>query len=168
MPVSKGADKRVPRGRQTVTNNAGKTAMLTIGASTADLLDNPSQVLDWDDEELRVGHRRGADGHIKGAPPRVIPRIVYEELVRRTIDQCLETMRENMPAMVNVLVKIATDDGIDAKDRIKAIDLMMNRIFGKPKERVQLEFTDRERPLWEKALDVAIINDESDDEETFE
>jgi hypothetical protein len=153
-------------GRQAVVRRKRNgQGYLTIGAATAELIEDPLQVLEWDDEELRKGHRRNSRGSF-GEAPTIIPRIVYEELVRRTIDTCLETMRENMPAMVEVLVKIATDEGIDAKDRIKAIDLMMNRIFGKPKERVQVEFGKNERPLWEKALDVAVVN--SSDEEPFE
>lgn len=170
MPVSRGAERRVPGGRQAVVPRSGKNAYITIGSSTADLIENPSQVLDWDDEELRRGVRRLSNGKWpQGEPPKVIPRIVYEELVRRTIDECMEMMRENMPAMIQTLVNIATDEGVEPQHRIKAIDLMMNRIFGKPKERVQVEFSQRERPLWEKALDVAIVNGEPiEGEETFE
>lgn len=166
MPVSRGADNRVPRGRQAVVPRTGKNGYITVGANTASLLENPSQVLEWDDEELRRGVRRLANGRWpQGEPPKVIPRAVYDELVRRTIDECLETMRENMPAMVQTLVHIANDKDIKAADRIKAIDMMMNRIFGKPKERVEVAFSEKERPLWEKALDVAIV---PADEEVFE
>jgi hypothetical protein len=154
-------------GRQAVVPRRGKSAYITIGANTADLIEDPLQVLEWDDEELRRGQKRNSLGRFTGEPPKIIPRIVYDELIRRTIDTCLETMRENMPAMIETLVTIASDPGIEPKDRIKAIDLMMNRIFGKPKERVQVEFGRNEKPLWEKALDVAVVNS-SDDEEPFE
>jgi hypothetical protein len=138
---------------------------IRIGANTAALIEDPSQVLEWDDDELRRGCRKSKDGGFPAATTKIIPRAVYDELMRRTIDSCLEEMRYNMPEMIQALMVIVRDPGVDAGNKIKAIGMMMDRVFGKPKERVQVSWESKERPLWEKALDVAIVNEPVDEGE---
>lgn len=136
--------------------------MIRIGPSAVDLFENPEQVLEWDDEELRRGMRRQPNGSFRGSEPIVIPRAVYNELWRRTTAQAMELMRESLPEAVAVLVQLAKSPHVQDRDRIKAIEMIMDRVLGK-----QVDTSiflggdmDKPKPKWESALDVAIVSTE--------
>lgn len=131
---------------------------IRISNKTKALLAEDHDFEEWDEEELRRGERK-VNGKFVGRAPAIIPRGAYEELVRRTIDQCMEQMRENMPALIESLTEMALDPNIEAKDRIKIIGMFMDRVFGKPVERKAVALTNGPAK-WEGVLDVAIVNDE--------
>jgi hypothetical protein len=137
--------------------------MIRIGPSAVELIENPESVLEWDDEELRRGQRRGPNGSFKGSPPAVIPRAVYNELWRRTTAQAMELMRESLPEAVALLLALAKSPNTQDRDRIKAIEMIMDRVLGKVPENVMFAETGVEgtKPKWATALDVAIVS--SDD-----
>lgn len=143
--------------RRPVKRGAVRNGYIKLSPQSLNILENPHEVLEWDDEELRAGVRRRASGSL-GKPPTVIPRVLYDELIRRTIDECLETMRDAMPEMILALTRIATDQRFDAKDRIKAIELCMNRVLGPPTQSISVNEKDGGMAPWQKAIEVAIIN----------
>jgi hypothetical protein len=156
----------VARGSRQAQKLSKSDGYIRIGAVTANLLEDPNSVLDWDDDELRAGCRRNSNGRFPAAKSTVIPRVVYDELMKRTIDHCMEKMRHNMPEMIDIMMVIIRDPGVQARDKLKAIEMMMNRVFGKPTERIVIK-AGQEKQAWQKALDIAIVNepDVVDDEE---
>lgn len=158
LPVKKRASTKRTTG-QTYAKDP-QQPYIRISQRTAAMLDEGDNFDEWDDEELRRGQRK-VNGQFRGPPPAIVPRGAYNELVERTINQCMETMRQAMPAMVDVLITMAKDDGLKASDRIKIIEMMMDRVFGKPKERKDLRVTQGSEP-WRTALDVAIVSDEEE------
>lgn len=93
---------------------------------------------DWDEEELRRGQRRDKNGGFHGRPPAVVPKILHDELTRRTLSEAKEVMRKNLVAAAESLKDIAIDEDMPPGDRVKAIDLIMNRVMGKSPEKVEI------------------------------
>lgn len=131
--------------------------LIRIAPSIADALEDPSEILEWTDEELRQGFRQGPQG-----PATFIPRKVYQELFRRTLDECRERLRDQIPELMTVLIQIAKQG--EDKDRIAAIKLIMDRVMGPVKQELDVT-SGGERLPWRDALDVAIISEESDEPE---
>jgi len=106
-------------------------ALVRVGAVNTRILLGDEDLSLWDKDELQRGQKKNKNGNFQGRPPVVIPKAIHDELVRRTLSEAQELMRSNLVAAVKVLTQLATSDGVDAKDRIKAIDIIMNRVMGK-------------------------------------
>lgn len=131
--------KDAPRLRHPVHRQSSGRGIVRVSSPTADVIDDPEAVKDWDDEELRRGRRRDKNGKFTGRDPVVIPTAVYREMVRRATRGAEKRMAESLEAAVDTLVAIATSnsEATEDKDRIKAAEIILNRVLGR--EPVKIE-----------------------------
>lgn len=108
---------------------------------------------DLDDEELARGQFRDRDGRFRGHPSSIIPRQFHTEMVRRLLERGTEKFREDFFAMIDVVIAIAKDEDVDAGVRLKAADMAITRLAGKPVDRVEMSVAIKP---WEQTL-VGII-----------
>lgn len=147
-------------------NRAGR-GVIRLAERTADLLDDPSSVEDWDDEELARGRRRDRNGKFTGADPKVVPTHVYHEVVRRSIRRAQLTLHEGGTEAATVkaiqtLVAIMDSKAADEKARVAAAKIILDRGLGK--ESTNVEVTVRP-PAFLGVIQaglVALPSDESD------
>lgn len=111
----------------------------------------------WDDEELMRGQRRDKHGSWGGRPPKVVPKAIHDELVRRKMSSAHELLRDNVVSAVEVLIEIAHDNSAEPGVRLKAASLILDRVLGKASERVQISV----EPAWAVALRGAVIDVDS-------
>lgn len=160
-PGESNEEFRARRNRAIAENGpVTERTMVRLGPTTAELMNDPDLILSWDDEELRRGYRRNKAGVFdERNAPEVIPRAVYNELWRRTIATCNEMMRTAMPEAIAVLIELAKSDKVKDADRIKAIQMIMDRVLGKVPEKVLVAETEAgAKPKWANALDVSIVS----------
>lgn len=112
-------------------------ATVRVGKMNTQILIGAEDLSVWSDEELVRGQRKDKNGRYQGRPPKVVPKALHDELVRRTLSKANELMRTNLEDAVAMLVAIATGADVDDKDKLKAIEMMMNRVMGR--EPVTLE-----------------------------
>lgn len=129
--------------------------LVRMSASNTKVMLGLDDLSDWDDEELRAGRRRGKNGLLIGRQPKILPKALHDELVKRTLSRAHIELRDNLEAAVKSLTSIATDTTVEAKDRVKAIGMIMDRVMGKAPERVQIT---GETPKWLETLSAAIIS----------
>lgn len=133
--------------------NANDRATVRLSAACTAVLTGLDDISTWDDEELRRGTRRNRDGTFKGTSRiLVVPTEVHNELVRRTLSQAQTLMTNNLVQAVEALTEIATNPGSEDKDKLKAIQIIMDRVMGKEVQKVELGGEAK----WEAALRVAI------------
>jgi len=136
-------------------------ALVRVGTAATKVLSGEDDLSDWDEEELRKGMRRvnkpGSryHGKFQGKAPVVVPKALHDELVRRQMDAASKMLHENLGAAVQVLVEICNDEDTEAKDRLRAVGMILDRVMGKAPEKV--EFTGEMKP-WQIALQGAIVN----------
>src|SRR4051812_12436616 len=118
-------DGRSGRGR-TRRSGTGR-AIVRVGASNAGLLAGDDNIREWDDEELLRGQRRDRNGRFTGAPPKVVPKAVHDELVRRTMGKAGDLLRVNLLAATEVLISIAADETVEPSVRLKAVGMIQDR-----------------------------------------
>lgn len=148
---------RVNASRQLVRPLKGKR--LTSNSQTSvDVAFGVTNPEDWDDEELQYGRRRDKNGNLCGRPPSFIPKACHDELVRRTLYRASRIMEEGLTDVVEELVNIAKGDSFARQDQVRAINMMLERVMGKPVEHVQLQI---EQP-WKKALVAGIVGEAED------
>jgi hypothetical protein len=148
--------------RRLAGEHVNERAHIRVGKTSTKVLTGEDDLSEWDDEELRQGRRRAASGTWRGRKPTVVPKALHDELVRRTLDQAAILLRDNLGAAVEVLVELVTDEGIEAKDRLRAVQMIMDRVMGKAPDKVELT---AEMKPWEIALRGGIVNTGSADDE---
>lgn len=148
---------KVERGEAT----GNERAVVRIGAAATRIITGQDDLSEWDDEELRMGQRRDKNGRFQGRVPKIIPKAIHDELVRRTLSDANELMRENLPAAVQVLVKLAKSNAVEPKDRLRAVNMIMERVMGKSPDKVEISGTSP----WLVALQGGIVTVDNDAEE---
>lgn len=143
-PVKKSTMKR----RQT-------SALLKIGNRTADALERPQSIKEWDDEELERGYRKDKNGRFTGRPPRVVPMECFRELTRRQLERAQKAINDSTGDMVKVLEDIANDPNADSKARVTAAKLLLERSLGKVPETLKLQ---ADTPKWIGALEAGVVS----------
>lgn len=104
------------------------------------VLSGTLSVRDLDDDEVAKMRVRGKDGGFSGRPPMVPSHLAQqfrEEYFRRTMDR----FRSAAPGVSQSLVDIATDPDEKTSDRLKAMDMLLNRAFGRAPETIKVETT---------------------------
>jgi hypothetical protein len=140
-PISRVANRRA---EEPIRTGRG---VIRIAERTADLLDTPETVKDWDDEELRRGRRKDKDGRFRGRDPVVIPTVVFNELRRREWHKVEKILVECAADGARELAKIITNPNTEPKDKIRAIDLLFNRTMGKETTRIDATLTVSQAPF---------------------
>ena len=86
-----------------------------------------------------------AIGKWQGRPPKVVPKVVHDELVKRKMTKAYELLSESVLDAVQVLVDVARDKEADPNVRIKAATEILNRTVGKPKEHLLVDLSPEAR-----------------------
>lgn len=113
-------------------------ALVRMGPANTRIITGQDDLSEWDDEELRRGQRRDKNGRFQGKDPVVVPKALHDELVRRTLIQANDIMRDNLGEAVCMLVALAKSPGVEAKDRLRAISMIMDRVMGKSPDKVEI------------------------------
>lgn len=169
-PVQVASNKRgqgnVPSGRGAAVvkrkiRRRKNDAVMRTTHLVADILEDPTQLKDWDEEELRRGYRRNKAGTFSGRPPNVVPTACYQELTKRKIAEAQSLLRDNLVDAVKVLRDIMLSDFADEGARIKAADMFMQRVLGKVPDKVEMGVS-LEEPKWLQAMREATVVEEAD------
>lgn len=118
--------------------NADGRSYVRLSQATTELLAGEADLAGWDDEELLRGYSRAKNGSFAGRPPTLVPMEIYQELVRRQLRRAEQEFASNVARSVESLVAISEDPDVDARTRLRAIEMIHDRVWGKPKERVEL------------------------------
>lgn len=137
-------------------------ALVRVGKGCTRVLIGMDDLSDWDEEELRRGRRRDKNGTFSGRDPIVVPKVVHNEMVKRTLADAQKLLAENLNNAVVVLTEIVADPQIDAKDRLSAIKIVMDRVMGTSPQKVEITGDAK----WQIALRGGIKSIKSIDEMT--
>lgn len=135
---------------------AGKR--IGIGKVNAAILDGTEDLSLWSDEELRRGQRKSKNGRWEGRPPAVVPKKLHDELVKRTLDEAADVLRDNLVDAVTLLGRVVRDGDASNAERIKAAELIMKHALPKEPLTVKVDLG----PTFEDMLvgAVAHVDDE--------
>lgn len=149
--------KRLRQRAEAGEDITGQRAIVRMGQMNTRILTGQEDLSTWDDEELKRGQRKDKNGRFQGKPPVIVPKSLHNELVRRTLSQVEELMRENAYACVEALVDIVKGKDTEDKDRIKAAEIIMNRVLGKEPVRLEIGAI---KSKFEEAFEAMIVPDD--------
>jgi hypothetical protein len=129
--------KEIPKKPVHRQQSSGR-GVIRIAQRTADLIDHPETVKDWDDEELHRGRRRDKNGKFTGRDPIVVPTDCYREMMRRQMRRAQMLLGENLEEAVKCLTEIIAHSKAEDKDKIKAAQLLIDRVMGRNPEQVEI------------------------------
>jgi hypothetical protein len=132
------------------------TKPVYIGETNRAILSGAEDLSLWSEEELLRGQRKAKNGRWTGRPPKVVPLRVHEELTRRRLSTAYELLREDLVAAVQVLGEVVRDNEAPTKDRLRAAELIIERVMGKAPVKVELGV----RTKFEEALEAMIVPDD--------
>lgn len=132
----------------------GGRALVRVGRGTTEILIGKEDLSTWDMEELRRGRKRDKNGGWQGRDPVIVAKAVHDELVKRTLEKANELLTSNLEEAVKLLADIMKDDQVDAKERLKAIDMIMNRAMGREPQKLEVQADGK----WEAAIAHSIVS----------
>jgi hypothetical protein len=109
-------------------------------------LEGEITVEDMDDEEIARAQFRAADGTFRGRPPKTVPRNFAQQVSRELLKRGDSRFRRLYFEAIEVLAEIARDGEKDG-DRVRAANILLERVAGKVPEKV--EYSTDERPAWQ-------------------
>lgn len=127
---------------------------IRVGKSVTRILTGQEDVTTWENEEIRRGRKRDKNGGWRGREPLVIPMALHEEAIKRTFEEAQELFREGLVPAVKYLTSIVEDASVEDKDKLKAVSMILDRVLGKPLERVEIN---TEPEPWEDAVVAAVV-----------
>jgi hypothetical protein len=135
------------------------SAMMRISPTTAGIVSGEIDVSEWDDEELIRGQRKNKRGTWTGRPPTVLPAALVRELTQRRFQRAHSLLAESLVDAAKMLRSIVNDTDAANGDRIKAAEIIFDRVLGKPKESVMVDVHGDVTP-WQQLLVKAIVGTE--------
>jgi hypothetical protein len=130
-------------------------AFMRLGTSTTKVLLGEDSVEEWDDEELQHGRRRDKNNKFAGLDPIIVPKACYDEMVRRALINANNMLRENLSVAVQMLTDIIKDKNVEPRDKLKAVDMVMNRVMGKTPEKIEVS---AHKESWQTAIEGSIVS----------
>ncbi|UOW92882.1 hypothetical protein SEA_LEOPARD_4 [Mycobacterium phage Leopard] len=115
------------------------------------------RVEDLDDEELRLGRCREANGRIPVSRTKteMVPRDLYDEMVAEHARRFDENLRQQLDLALNTMAEVMTDPTAEHKDKMEAAKWFVDRVRGKAIDRVAVHV---QKQPWEELLgDVAHV-----------
>lgn len=161
MPTRKtGATAATAKGPMKPRKRTSHSVRLRVQGRMVDTILEQKDVKAWDDEELERGYQKDKGGKFRGNPPKVVPRVCHDELVRRRLVEGISLMKKNSLLAVEVLSKILESPAAEDRDKIKAAEIILKTVLP-----ARLDLTvDVKQPKFIDALRAAIVpGDEADD-----
>jgi hypothetical protein len=133
-------------------------AIIHVSPRTAAVAFDGATLDDWSDEELLRGRRMNKNGKFTGRPPKFVPIEFHRELTRRRLQRATTILAYSLVDAATMLRSVVNDDQALTTDRIKAAEIMFDRILGKPRESVALDIAPggQESP-WQRAIAQAVV-----------
>lgn len=153
--------KRLREGHEAGEDVSDSRAIIRMGKANTRILTGQDDLSVWDDEELLRGQRKDKNGRFQGKPPVVVPLAVHREITRRQMEKAAILMRDNVAEAVQVLVDIMTGADSEDRDRIKAADMIMNRVMGTAPVKVEVEAVKSKFEEFGEAV-VVYVDDDDD------
>lgn len=95
-------------------------------------------VEDLDDEELLRGQTRDRRGGFGYKPPLAIPKVVYDKMVQEVFKRADRKLQQSLLDVVEQMIRIATSEMAEDKDKLKAGMWIFERLRGKVPDNVVL------------------------------
>jgi len=130
----------------------GKQGLVRVGPEEIKIITGKMDFSTWSDEELI----RGAKG--KKRRPSIIPAEVHQELARRIVNRIQHQFFAELAYAVKEHFKMIKDTTglVPPQVKLRAIEMLYDRVLGKPKENVTLELGG-EMAAWQKLVAEAIV-----------
>ena len=126
---------------------------ISLGKTNVAILNGHEDLSLWSEEELMRGQRMDRHGRWSGRPPKVVPTAVHRELTNRRMGEAFDLLRDNLVGAVQVLGTIAQDPQAPAKDRIRASEIIIERVLGKQPQAIAIV-----NEPWQDLLVEAIVS----------
>jgi hypothetical protein len=109
------------------------------GKAVSAVLTGADELSGWDEEELIRGQRRNKRGKFTGSKPKIVPKALHDELVKRKMTKAYDLLNESIYDAVAILIDIAKDTRTEDGVRLKAVKEILDRTIGKTPINVQIE-----------------------------
>jgi len=130
------------------------SSRISIGNANLAILNGEADLSLWSDEELRRGQRRDRKGHWSGRPPKVIPKAIHDELVRRTYDEASKLLQDSLVDAVTLFGVLVRDEKADPAVRLKAASIIVERVMGRAPMTLHVDV----QPKWQAAITHAVVS----------
>jgi hypothetical protein len=142
--------------------NADGRAHARVARTQVAISKGEIDITQWDDEELIRGRPRDKRGNFTGKAPILVSPMLHRELTRRRFSRAFDLLAASLVDASQMLRAVVNDKNADVAHRIRAAEVIFDRVVGKPKESVSLDITGASRPEqpWQQLIMSAIVANE--------
>lgn len=147
--------QRLLRGEEAkVVRKKGGGNWIRVGRQYLEITSGKEDLSKWTDTDLINGRRGGKNGKV----PKVLPRAIYDELVRRVVGRAQHQFAAELQYAVQKHIAIikAIEPTEPTSVQLRAIEMLYERILGKPVEHHAL-YSGGEMPPWQMAIAQGIV-----------
>jgi hypothetical protein len=148
--------KRAEQAKRKKKRTKSGGAIVSITPAAAGIIFDGDSLDEWSDEELMRGKRRMKNGKFNGRDPQVIPFELHKELTRRRMSRAHDLLADSLVDAAQMLRSVVNDEEASTMSRIRAAELMFDRVLGKPRESVELDLGGQGAP-WQRLVAGAIV-----------
>lgn len=141
------------KARQQAREEARAKGAVSSKTRWAMLLSGQLTVKDLDDKEVEKMRVRGKDGSFSGQG-RAIPSHLIQQFTQEQLVRANAKMRRALPETINVLVEILNDGSAKHSDRLRAAQMLQDRILGKAPETVRIQEVNEWDSMFTDAVDI--------------
>jgi hypothetical protein len=143
-------------------------AHIRIGSLMSKILEDPSVLDDWTDEELLRGKKNGQGG----MPSQLVPLSLHQELARRLFGEFNSMLRANVAQALAYKVLVSRGELEGDELRLKECTWMVERMYGKAPVSVDLNINalpeEEDMAPWQQAIRQDILRIASGDPQAAE
>lgn len=132
------------------------------------LVDGTLKVEDLTDEELLRGMMADKRGGFSGAPPKVIPRAMYQAAIKELIGRKENGLLADLEDMYDVLREVAQSPRAQAAARVQAAIYLIERVSGKITDKTELSVSIKKYEQLAESGDLIMDLDDIEDAEVVE
>lgn len=151
--------------RQKMREDAHAAGMPTAGERWSMLLDGRLLVSDLDDKEIAKMKLRGSDGSLSGRP-RMIPSHIAQAFRSEQLRRAQVSIQRGLPKAVEEMDRILKDPEASNADKIKVINIFLERSLGKTPETIRIKADDKFADMLETGGVLKDVRDLSDLEQS--
>lgn len=112
----------------------GRMAMLARGEISVE---------DMDDEEIARMQFRDRNGGWSGQTPAAVPRELIDEMRKEFFKRMNAHLTGMTPSAMHALQQIVNDSKVSASDRLKAVNMILERTIGKVPDKMEISTGDK-------------------------
>lgn len=132
-------------------------AKVSLGRANTAVLRGEDDLSTWDIDELREGRRKNHRGKFVGRKPKVVPKAIHTELVKRTLSEAYQVLTDSVVDAVRLWADVLNNPDAPLQYRMEAAKEIKEAVMGKAPIHIDVKVEPDEPSPWDRIGHTVVI-----------